>query len=348
MTLDILKEALNGKPNFRLKQSIKLVFQDLIEDWNEASVFSLDLRNELIEKVSLKIEADMFLSDDKKSGKAIIKLKDDLKVETALMSHKNGRNTICVSSQIGCPLACKFCSTGQMGFKRNLDHNEILLQVLFWSRYLKARNEKVTNIVFMGMGEPFLNYNNVFLAIKFLNDKDFFNISSRKISISTVGLIREIKKMAGEKYRVNLAISLHASNDKTRNRLIPNAESDSIAKILEAVDFYIKKTGRKVMFEYLMIKDVNDSFKDAKSLATLMRKPLYFVNLIKYNENGAFKSSDDKIIKNFKNILQKEKVEVIERYRINQDVLGACGQLALKNPIKHKKIVNSNETIDIV
>lgn len=337
MTLDILKEALSGKPNFRLKQSIKLVFQDLIEDWSEASVFSLDLRNELSKEVSLKIEADTFLSNDGKSGKAIIKLDDGLKVETALMNHKNGRNTICVSSQVGCPLACRFCSTGQMGFERNLDYNEILLQVLFWGRYLKKRNEKITNVVFMGMGEPFLNYKDVFLAIKFLNDKDFFNISSRKISISTVGLTSEIKKMAGERYRVNLAVSLHASNDRIRNKLIPSSGDNSISKIIEAVDFYIKKTGRKVMFEYLMLKGINDSPKDAKDLATLMRKPLYFVNLIKYNENGVFKPSDTKTIKIFKNTLQKEKIEVIERHRLNQDVFGACGQLALKKSVKKNK-----------
>ena len=322
--------ALENKPKFRLKQAIKLVFQDLIEDWNEASVFPLELRKELNEKAPLKINSNLFVSQDNNSAKAIIKLSDNLEVETALMHHKDERNTICLSSQIGCPLACKFCATGKMGFKRNLSHDEILLQVLFWGRYLKRKAEKISNIVFMGMGEPFLNYDNVFKSIKYLNDADFFAMSSRKISISTVGLINEIKKMSNEKYRVNLAISLHATKDNSRNNIIPYSKNYSIEKLLQIVDFYISKTGRKVMFEYLMIKGINDSLKDAQNLAKLMKRPLYFVNLIKYNETGNFKASDDQTIRMFKKTLQKEGIEVIERYRINQDVFGACGQLSLK------------------
>ena len=331
MTIEKLQEALAGEANFRLKQAIKLVFVDLISDWREASVFPLALREKLEQELSLDIKADLFLSKEQKSGKAIIHLADGLKVETTLMNHKDGRNTVCISSQIGCPLACKFCATGKMGFTRNLDYSEILTQVIFWARFLKNKNEKISNVVFMGMGEPLLNYNNVFKAIKFINDPDLFNISSRKIAISTIGLINEIKKMVNERIKVDLAISLHAPNDFLRRKIMPYSENYQLEKLLDTSDFYIKKTNRRVMLEYLLIKGVNDSPKEALELSRLLLgRKLYFVNLIKYNETGSFKASDQKTINNFKNILLRNKINVIERYRFNQDVFGACGQLALK------------------
>ena len=332
MTIEKLKQALADKPNFRLKQAIRLVFVDLIDDWSKASVFPLELREELNKKIPLEIKADLFLSKDQNSGKAMITLIDGLKVETALMSHDDDRNTACLSSQIGCPLACKFCATGQMGFSRNLDYSEILIQALFWARFLKQKGKRLTNVVFMGMGEPFLNYDNVFKSIKFLNDADLFNISSRKIAISTIGLVNEIKKMAEERIKIDLAISLHSPDDTLRAKLMPYTKNYSIKKLFEATDFYIKKTNRKVMLEYLLIKDVNDTKKEAEKLVDLLdNKKLYLLNLIKYNETGNFKASDKKAIIDFKNILKRGGVNVVERYRFNQDVFGACGQLALNS-----------------
>ncbi|MFA5420410.1 MAG: 23S rRNA (adenine(2503)-C(2))-methyltransferase RlmN [Patescibacteria group bacterium] len=334
MTLDLLKEAFKDKPSFRLKQAIKLVFQDFIEDWDEASVFSIDLRKELNKKIPLNIKSEIFLSRDKKSGKAIIQLIDGSMVEVALMSHKDNRNTVCVSSQVGCPLACKFCATGKMGFKRNLDYSEILIQVLFWARHLKTRNSRVTNIVFMGMGEPLLNYENVFKSIKFLHDKDFFNISSRKISVSTVGIFDEIKRLSDEKVVVNLAVSLHSANDNTRKKLMPYAKAIKIGKLMEAVDYYIKTTGRKAMLEYLMIKGVNDGHRDLEELIRLVKgKNLLTVNLIPYNitsTSDQFEPSGREVVRKFKNSLMRAGINVIERYRFNQDVFSACGQMALK------------------
>lgn len=183
----------------------------------------------------------------------------------------------------------------------------------------------------MGMGEPLLNYDNVFKAIKFINDPDLFNISSRKIAVSTIGLINEIKKMVNERVKVDLAISLHAPNDILRRKIMPYSKNYQLEKLLDASDFYIKKTNRRVMLEYLLIKGVNDSQKEALELSRLLLgRKLYFVNLIKYNETGSFKPSDQKTINNFKNILLRNGINVIERYRFNQDVFGACGQLALK------------------
>lgn len=330
MNLINIEKTFLNQPKFRSKQAQKLIFDDLISDWSEASVFPLSLRNELNTIFPLTIKHELFISKDKKSGKAVITLDDGSKIETALMVHRDGRNTVCLSSQVGCPLACKFCISGT-SFKRNLTTDEILVQALLWARYLKLNKlGRLSNIVFMGSGEAFLNYENVFSAIDYLNNPEYFDISSRRISVSTIGLTPGIRKMANEKKQINLAISLHFTDDKIRSRIMPGTKKYSLAKLFEAIDYYIDKTNRKVMFEYLMIKGLNDSKKDAEKLAVLMKKPLYTVNLIKYNKTGVFEPSDNKARFEFKKILQKQGIEVIERYRFNQDVSGACGQLASK------------------
>jgi len=203
-------------------------------------------------------------------------------------------------------------------------------QVLFFARYLKESKVRVTNVVFMGMGEPFLNYENVISAIKILNDKEGLSLGARKFSISTVGIIEGIKKLAEEKLEINLAISIHALDDELRSKLMPIGKKYKIEKILETVDDYIKKTNRKVMFEYLMIKDVNDSEDSAGKLIKLMRRRLYLVNLISYNPTADFQPSPKERIRKFKNILEKAGVYVTERYRFGREIKAACGQLAGK------------------
>jgi 23S rRNA (adenine2503-C2)-methyltransferase len=287
MNLTQLEKVLEKEPAYRLKQVKKALFQDLINGWKEATNLPLNLREELSQKCSLSIKGELFISKDKRTTKVLITLEDDLKVESVLMKHKE-RNTICVSSQVGCALGCLFCATGKMGFKRNLETSEIVEQVLFFAQYLKKSRERVTNVVFMGMGEPFLNYENIISAIKILNDKEGFNLGARKFSISTVGIIEGIEKLAKEKLEVNLAISLHSPNNKLRSKLIPVNKKYPIEKILKSVDDYIKRTNRKVMFEYLMIKGLNDSDESAKELTKLMKKNLYLVNLISYNPTGDF------------------------------------------------------------
>ena len=274
MELASIQNILKTQPAYRLKQAQKAVFCDLIEDWEQATSLPADLREKLNKEAPLEIKAEVFVSKDKDTQKALFALKDRLKIESVLMRHNNNRNTICVSSQVGCPLGCKFCATGQMGFKRNLEFPEIVSQVLFFARVLKTENKKITNVVFMGMGEPFLNYQNVLEAIKILNDKDGFNLGIRHFSISTVGIIEGIKKMANEEFQINIAISLHAPNDELRSQIMPINKKYPISQVLKAVDQYIKITGRKVMFEYIMIKGVNDSEKQAKELAKLMQKKL--------------------------------------------------------------------------
>ncbi|MBU0476900.1 23S rRNA (adenine(2503)-C(2))-methyltransferase RlmN [Patescibacteria group bacterium] len=327
MDLTQLENLLKKEHPYRLKQAKKALFVDFIEDWREADILPLLLRENLNEMCPIKINAQTLFSEDKKTAKTLITLKDGLKIESVLMKHKDGRNTVCISSQVGCPLSCSFCATGQIGFKRNLEISEIVEQVLFFSRYLKKKREKVTNNVFMGMGEPFLNYDNVIGAIRILNDKEGFNLGARHISISTVGILEGIKKLADEKLQVNLAISLHAPDDDLRSKIMPINEKYPIADLLETVDDYIIKTKRRVMFEYLMMKDLNDSDACAQKLSKLMKKPLYFVNLIYYNPTGVFKPSSSLRMKKFKEILEEDGVQVTQRYRFGQNIKAACGQL---------------------
>ena len=327
MNIKTLKEILKDQPKFRFKQCYKAVFFDFIENWNDVSVLPLDLREKLNTECSLDIKSEFSESRDKKTIKALIKLEDDTQIEAVLMRHGN-RNTVCVSCQVGCPLACEFCATGQMGFTRNLTSEEMVDQVLIFARFLKKYDERVTNVVFMGMGEPFLNYDNVIEAIKNLNDPQAFNIGVRHISISTAGLIEGIKKLSKEKLQVNLAISLHAPNDQLRSELMPVNNQHSISELLKSVNDYIEKTNRRVMFEYLLIKDVNDSEKHALELSKLMKVKLYMVNLIPYNPTGRFKPSDSKTIDKFIKVLDEKKINFTQRYKFGKDIKGACGQLA--------------------
>ena len=328
MDLRNLDEILKGEPNYRRNQVKKALFQDLIEDWSEATNLPLTFREKLNEICPLLIRGKFFVSEDKSTLKVIIILKDNLKIESVLMRHIDGRNTVCVSSQVGCSLSCSFCATGKLGFKRNLEVFEITEQVLFFARYLKNQKERVTNVVFMGMGEPFLNYENVMEAIRFLNDKEGLNIGARHISISTVGIVEGIEKLAKEGLEVNLAISLHSpADDKLRSKMMPINRKYPVGKILAAVDNYIKKTRRKVMFEYIMIGGLNDSDEQAQKLAKLIKRPLSFVNLISYNPTGIFKPSSSERIKRFRQILEKEGIAVTQRYKFGGGIRAACGQL---------------------
>ena len=337
MNLENLEKILENEPKYRLKQANEAVFRNFISDWSEATFFSKDLRDRLNKECPLKIEADVLVSKKEDSVKARIKLRDGLMIETVLMRHKDGRNTVCVSSQVGCPLGCLFCATGKMGFKRNLTTDEIIEQVIFFNRYLKkitlseaegSANLRVTNVTYMGMGEPFLNYENVVKSVRILNDKDCFNIGVRSISVSTAGIIEGIKKLSEEELPINLAISLHAPNDKLRRELMPIDKKYSLQEVLKAVDEYIEKTKRKVMFEYVLIKNINDSDENAMELAKIMNKKLYFINLILYNDTGIYKPSATKRVQAFRAILEKNKIHYTQRHRFGDDIQAACGQFA--------------------
>lgn len=329
MNLDKLSEIIQSGPSFRVKQINKLLYQDLISSWQEASVLPKDLRAKLEKECPLNINAQEVVLKDA-SIKVVITLEDKQKVETVLIKNYDKRNTVCVSSQIGCAMGCKFCATGQMGFIRNLSAKEIVEQILYFARSLKEKNEKVDNIVFMGMGEPFLNIDNVFRAIEILNSEDKFNIGARKMSISSVGIKKGIDRLIKSKLQVNLAISLHAPNDKLRSHLMPINKKQNINELLELVDSYIEKTGRQVMFEYVMIKGVNDSIKLAKELADILHNKLYMLNLIRYNDSGVFQRSEEKQIQAFKRVLEKRGIKTTLRSSFGNEGQAACGQLAVK------------------
>ena len=337
MNLSNLHQTIINEPKFRHQQLDQAVFVDLIDNWGDATVLPKALREKLNIDSPLAINAQVTKSIGREpTHKALITLEDGAEVEAVLIRQKGKRNTVCVSSQVGCPLACAFCATGQLGFTRNLEAHEIVEQVLFFMRQLKNEGgtEKVDNIVFMGMGEPFLNYPEVIKALKWLNDSESFNFGSRRLSISTSGIPEGIIKIGGEKLQINLAVSLHFAADILRRRYMPIADKYPLERLFTAVDEYIRKTGRKVMFEYLMIKDVNDSENDAKLLAGLMTKPLYMVNLIPYNPTGRFQPSTEEKIAKFKKILEDLEVNVTTRHSYGGSIDAACGQLAGKKKFK--------------
>lgn len=330
MDLNKLNEILKDELSYRLKQIKRSLFVDLIDDWQQATILSKELREKLSQNLPLSVKGESLTSDDKKTIKSLITLEDGQKIEAVLMKHKDKRNTICLSSQVGCSLKCKFCATGKLGFRRNLTSSEIVAQLLFFARLLNKKGERVTNAVFMGMGEPFLNYDNVLEAIRIINDKDGFNIGARRISISTAGIIEGIRKLTKEKLQINLAISLNAANNDLRSELMPINKKYPINKVLSAVKDHTKRTRRKVMFEYIMINGINDRERDANALAEIMRNEFYFVNLTSYNPTGIFKPSSGMKIKRFKELLKMKSINVTQRYRFGGNIEAACGQLAGK------------------
>jgi 23S rRNA (adenine2503-C2)-methyltransferase len=327
MNLSKLKDILKSEPDFRIRQIEKAIYKDFCENWNEVTTLPLKLRGILNKEIDLSINGKILKSEGSDSLKALIKLDDEITVETVLLMHKDGRRTVCVSSQAGCASGCIFCKTGKLGFKRNLRVEEIILQALFFSRYLKKQNMRITNVVFMGMGEPLLNYDNVLDSIKILNDKNKFDISQRKISVSTCGIIEKIKLLAEKKLQINLAISINAPNDNIRQKIMPIAYKYQLNELLSAANYYIKKTNRRIMFEYVLLKEINDKSEYAQELAKKIKGLLCFVNLIPYNGEDQDKKPSLKSINEFKKILLINQIPVTQRYRFGTDIKAACGQL---------------------
>ncbi len=337
MDFKILDKILIGERPYRLKQVNKAIFKDLITSWDDATNLPLELRKTLGKEFPLSIDGRIIDSRESTSVKAVIRLAGDLLIETVLMQHNTGRNTVCVSSQIGCALDCLFCQTGKLGYKRNLDPLEIIMQVLFFQRYLNARGSSISNIVFMGMGEPFLNYENVLEAVRIINDHEKFEIGARHISISTAGLPEKIELFAGEKIQVNLAVSLNAPDDELRSRIMPLNQKYGIVELIESVKYYINKTNRKVMFEYVLIDGLNDSDENAKELIVLLKDILCLVNLIPYNGGPPLKPPPGTRIDTFKNILQENGLNVTRRSSFGADISSACGQLVFSKENNNRK-----------
>lgn len=268
-------------------------------------------------------------SNDGQTTKGLFRLRDGNEVEAVLMEHHGDRTTVCISSQAGCAFACAFCSTGQAGFTRSLDAVEIFDQARFFARELAARGKRVTNVVFMGMGEPFHNYEAVMEAVALLNDPHGFGLGHRHITISTVGLVDKIDRFAGERLQVNLAISLHAPNDAVRSSFMPVNRKFPLNELMDACARYVEATHRKVFLEYVMLDGVNDDAGCAQELAALMRGRLYHVNLIPYNAtpDAPFRGSPDARIWEFAAVLERAGVPVTVRRNMGRDIVAACGQL---------------------
>lgn len=325
------------EPNFRLIQIKKAIFERGISSFSQISNIPKELGIILDEKIPLLSfrERELKISEDKLSAKAILKLQDSILIETVLISSRPGNFSVCVSSQVGCPLGCVFCATGKMGFSRNLIAEEITDQVLFWKQFIKKNKieGKISNIVYMGMGEPFLNWKEVEKSLQILTSLDLFGFGARSISISTAGIPEGILNLAKKFPQVNLAISLHFVQDELRSQFMPINRTYNLQSLREALEKYFQKCNRKVFLEYILIKNINDKIKDAEALVSFVssKKHLLHINLIRGNFiGGELKPSPFFQIEKFKKYLEGKGVCVTIRKSVGEDIQGACGQLAGK------------------
>ena len=319
-----------GEKPFRAEQVFKWLYIDNVSSFDEMTNLSLDLREKLKQNYSLyrfNIIKKQVASDG--TIKYLFDVLDGNAIETVLMQYHHGYS-LCVSSQIGCKMGCKFCASTGIAFIRSLSSGERVEQLLAAQ---KDENVKISNLVFMGIGEPLDNYENVVNAVKIINNPKGINIGARHISISTSGLVPNIYKLAEENIQCTLSISLHATTDKIRSSMMPVNNKYNIEELLKACKDYIAKTNRRVSFEYALAKDNNDNLEDAKRLAKLLKGMLCHVNLIPINkiENGEFvKSTNENIIK-FRDYLNDHGIVATIRRELGSDIDAACGQLRRKN-----------------
>ena len=335
--LEELKEELKsiGEKPFRAEQIFKWLYQDKVKSFDDMTNLSLELREKLKENYTIcnfKILKKQESSDGTK--KYLFEVLDGNAIETVLMSYHHGYS-ICVSSQIGCKMGCKFCASTGIKFVRSLTSGEIVEQILAVEQ---DENIRISNIVFMGIGEPLDNFDNVINAVKIINNPKGLNIGARHISISTSGLVPMIYKLAEQNTQCTLSISLHATTNEKRSSMMPVNNAYNIEELIQACKDYIKVTNRRISFEYALAKDNNDNLEDAKRLVKLLKGMLCHVNLIPINkiENGEYtKSSNENIIK-FRDYLNDHGIVATIRRELGSDIDAACGQLRRKN-LKEEK-----------
>jgi len=318
------------QPRFRAAQIWRWVYHTLTADFGEMVNLPAALRAQLAEHTYVgRLEpVDVAVSDDGLTEKTVFRTRDGHYIETVLMRYTN-RNTLCLSSQIGCALGCVFCSTGQSGFARDLSAGEISAQVLHYAQKLAQQNAHVTNVVFMGMGEPMLNDEAVWRAIANLNDREGLALGARRFTISTAGIVPGIERMAREAMEVGLAVSLHAPDNALRNRIVPINRRYAIERLLEACRRYIERTGRRVTFEYILMDGINDSDEHARRTADLLRNLLCHVNLIPLNPSPAcpFRPSPRERVMRFQEILVNGRIQTTLRASRGLEIEAGCGQL---------------------
>ena len=330
--LEELKEELVaiGEKKYRAEQIFKWIYVDKVKEFDEMTNLSVELREKLKENYTMcnyKILRKQESSDGPK--KYLFDVLDGNAIETVLMEYHHGK-TVCVSSQIGCKMGCKFCASTGVQFVRSLSSGEIVEQILAVEQDI---GDKISNIVFMGIGEPFDNYDNVMKAIRIINNQKGLNIGARHISVSTSGLVPRIYDFANEDLQCTLSISLHATSNEKRSSMMPVNQRYPIEELMKACKDYIAKTNKRISFEYALAKDNNDNLEDAKELVKLLKGMLCHVNLIPINkiENGKYtKSTNENIIK-FRDYLNDNGIVATIRRELGSDIDAACGQLRRKN-----------------
>jgi 23S rRNA (adenine2503-C2)-methyltransferase len=324
-----------NEPDYRAVQIWEGLYQQL---WDSADKFSnipLLLREKFAEEYAFGsiTPGKSEISKDGFTVKTLYRLSDNLAIETVIMHYKD-RITACISSQVGCGMGCHFCATGAMGFKRNLSRGEIIEQVVKSDLILRENDRKITNVVFMGMGEPFQNYSKVMGAIRLLNDPRGYGMGARRFTISTVGLVPGIQRLIEENSQTNLAISLHAADDDLRDDLIPINRTYPLSDLMQVCDEYISKTRRRITIEWALIDGVNDNDEQARKLVSLIGGKLFHVNLIQLNPVKHYSGSpaSDRKAKEFQQILSQSGISATIRLRRGIDISAGCGQLASKSP----------------
>jgi len=335
LTLPQLTAALAalGEPAYRARQVYEWLWKKSATEFEQMSSLSKSLRDKLAQKFVIRaIQEDKVQYSEDGTIKTAFRLHDGHRVE-GVMIPSNDRATACVSSQVGCSLTCKFCATGYMDRIRNLDAAEIYDQVVLINKQaMTALARPLTNIVFMGMGEPLLNYQPVLSAIEKITSPDGLGMSPKRITVSTAGIAKMIKKLADDGVKFNLALSLHAANDEKRNTIMPINEQNNIEALVEALNYFDEKTGNEITFEYILLSGVNDSLEDARELAELCKKVPCKVNIIEYNaiSNATYSKTKSEQRDAFVSYLFKHKVITNVRRSRGKDIDAACGQLANK------------------
>ena len=319
-----------GEKGFRSRQIYSWIHEKLVDDFEEMTNLPKTLRQKLESAYEIRrVEMEKRqISKIDGTNKFLFCLKDGNMVESVLMKYKHG-NSVCISSQVGCRMGCRFCASTLDGLERNLTPSEMLRQVY---QIQKITGERVSNIVIMGTGEPLDNYDNFLKFIHMVSDEHGLNISQRNITASTCGIVPNIRRLAEEKLQITLALSLHGSNQEKRRSLMPVANKYELHEVLEACDYYFEKTGRRITFEYSLVHGVNDTPEDAKELMGILKDRNCHLNLIPVNpiKERDFKKPDKKSAENFKNKLEKNGINVTIRREMGSDIDGACGQLRRK------------------
>jgi len=315
---------------FRAEQVFKWIYEKNVKNFSDMTNISIQLQEKLSKYYTLgRYNIIKKLESLDGTKKYLFDVLDGNAIETVLMEYKHGK-TICVSSQVGCKMGCKFCASTGIPFIRNLTAGEIVEQVLSVQEDI---GEKISNVVFMGIGEPLDNFENVVKAINIMNSQKGLNIGARHISISTCGVVPKIYELADIKLQCTLSISLHATNNEKRSQMMPVNNAYNVEELIKACKYYIEKTNRRISFEYALSDEQNDTLEDAKELVTLLKGMLCHVNLIPINkiENGKYKKSTNKNIIAFRDFLNEHGIVATIRRELGSDIEAACGQLRRKN-----------------